>query len=105
MKSFKISGVLLLIDCLASLLLHNYAYPTDVLGDILLIEAAGLFLAAGVMDFGSSLGFVQFRKTMSSSKEHFSSERRKVIERRALVLVLSGSTLLMVLILLAIVTV
>jgi hypothetical protein len=104
-KSFKISGLLLLIDSLASLLLHGYVYPIDIFGDVLLMEIAALFLVAGIMDFGSSLGFIQFRKTMSSSKESFSAERRKTIERRALVFVVSGLTLLVILLLLAVITV
>src|SRR5208282_3953712 len=102
--SLKISGSLLVIDFLASFLLRNYVYPFEVLGDLLLIETAVLFLTAGIVDFGSSLGFVQFKKAMVSSKEPFSAAKRKDMERRALVFVASGSTLLGLLVLFAILT-
>lgn len=96
------SGALLVIDLLASLLLQNYVNPFKVFGDLLLIETAALFLTAGIIDFGSSLGFVQFRKAMASSKEPFSAATRKDMERRALVFVASGSTLLGLLVLFAV---
>ena len=104
LKSLKMSGALLVIDFLASFLLRNYLYPFEVLGDLLLVETAVLFLTAGIIDFGSSLGFVQFKKTMGSSKEPFSAEKRKEMERRALVFVVSGSTLLGFLVLFALLT-
>jgi ABC-type phosphate transport system permease subunit len=96
--------MLLVIDFLGELFLRNLLYTYEVLGDLLLIETAALFLMAGIVDFGSSLGFVQFRRTMSSSKESFSltSSERKDSEKRALVFVFSGATLFLILVLLAI---
>jgi len=104
LKSLKMSGALLVIDSLASFLLRNYVNPFEVFGDLLLIESAALFLTAGIIDFGSSLGFVQFKKAMASSKEPFSAAARKDMERRALVFVTSGSTLLGLLVLFAVFT-
>jgi hypothetical protein len=101
-KSLKVTGVLLIFDFLGVFLLHDYVYPYEVLGDLLLIETAALFLAAGIIDFGSSLGFLQFRRTMSPSTKRFPVSKRKDSERHALVLVFSGSILFGVLVLLAI---
>lgn len=104
LKSLKISGMLLVIDFLGELLLRNLLYSYEVLGDLLLIETAALFLMAGIVDFGSSPGFIQLRRTMSSSKDSFSPipSQRKDSERRALVFVFSGTTLFLILVLLAI---
>jgi hypothetical protein len=68
---------------------------------MLLVETALLFLLGGIVDYGSSSSFVHFRKSVFSSKETFSPDKRKEAERRALALVGSGAILLGVLILLA----
>lgn len=101
-KSLKISSVFLVLDSLGDFLLRNYVNSYSVLGDLLLIESAALFLVAGLIDFGSSLGFVQFRRVMSSSTELFSASKRKDSESRALALIFSGATLFGVLVFLAI---
>lgn len=102
LKSLKISAVILAIDSLGALLLHNYLSPYAVFGDLLLIETAALFIIAGVLDYGSSLAFVHVRRLMSPTREAFSASKRKESERRALVFVSSGGTLFGILILLAI---
>jgi hypothetical protein len=101
LRSLKISAGLLFIDGLTAFLLRGFVYPFETLGDMLLVETASLFLLAGFVDFGTSLGFVQFRKSVFASKESFSSEKRKEAERRATILVGSGIILFSILILLA----
>ena len=70
LSSLKMSGAFLVIDLLASYLLRIYVYPIETLGDLMLFEAAALFLIAGIIDFGSSLGFIQFKKVLASSKRN-----------------------------------
>jgi hypothetical protein len=98
-RSLKIATALLLIDGLVGFLLSAIIYPVELFGEMLLVETALLFLFAGIVDYGSSVGFVQFRKSIFSSKETYSPDRRKAVERRAVALVGSGAILLGVLIL------
>jgi hypothetical protein len=100
-RSLKIATALLLIDGLVGVVLSTIIYPVELFGDMLLLETALLFLFAGIVDYGSSSGFIQFRKAVFSSKETFSPDKRKEAERRAVALVGSGAILLGVLILLA----
>ena len=73
----------------------------ELFGDLLLVETSLLFLLAGVVDFGSSLGFAQFRKLIAGSKEAFTLKLRKEAERRALIFVASGATLFIIMVFLA----
>ncbi|MGD0422751.1 MAG: hypothetical protein ABSA92_04770 [Candidatus Bathyarchaeia archaeon] len=82
-------------------LLRGVIYPLETFGDMLLLETALLFLFAGFVDFGTSVAFVQFRKSVFASKETFSAEKRKDAERRAIALVGSGICLFVILIVLA----
>jgi hypothetical protein len=100
-RSLKISAGLLFVDLLIAFLLRGVINPFETFGDMLLVETASLFLLAGFVDFGTSVGFVQFRKFVFASKETFSSEKRKEAERRAMGLVGSGLILLSILIALA----
>lgn len=102
LNSFKISIGLVLCDSLACLTLSNYLNTFELLGDLLLVEAAALFLTAGLIDFGSSLGIVQLRKNLNQGNDGFDMAKRKATERRAVVLVLSGAFLLLALVLLSI---
>ena len=67
-----------------------------------MVETALLFLLAGFVDFGTSVAFVQFRKSVFASKETFSAQKRKDAERRAMALVGSGTSLFAILIILAV---
>jgi len=105
-RSLRISGILLIVDWIGVFRFRNYVYPYELFGDLLLIETAALFLVAGILDFGSSVGFVGFRRfffthSRRSSEESFSASKRKDTERRAMVLVVSGLTLFVILVLLA----
>ena len=106
-RSLKISAILLVVDWIGVFLFRSHIYPYEFFGDLLLIETAALFLVAGILDLGSSVGFAGFRKlfftqTRRASEESFSASKRKDTERRALVLVVSGSTLFVILVLLAV---
>jgi len=104
-RSLRISAILLIVDWIAVYLSRNYVYPYELFGDLLLIETAALFLVAGILDFGTSVGFAGFKSFFThsrrSSEESFSASTRKDTERRAMVLVVSGFTLFVILVLLA----
>ena len=92
-----------MVDCFVGLILYGHVALIEILGDLLLFEIAVLFVLAGILDISYSLGTVQFRKALSSSKESFSIERRKIMEKQALAFVASGVTLMCILVAFAIV--
>ena len=101
-RSVRIAGGLLVADGLAAygLTFLNYRF-IETIGDSMLIEVAILFIIAGLLDFSSSIGAVQFRKTILGSKQEYSSSAHKEAEKKASVFFLGGVTLLLVLVLLA----
>lgn len=101
LRSFRISGTLLVVNGLVAVLLREIIHPLELFGDLLLVETSLLFLLAGILDFGSSLSFAQFRKLIRGSNEAFTLELRKEAERRALIFVASGATLFIILVFLA----
>ena len=101
LRSLKISAILLLFDVVTAFLVRRIIYPLETFGDLLLVEIALLFLLAGFVDFGTSVSFTQFRKSVFGSKETFSGQKRKDAERRAIALVGSGVISLIILIMLA----
>ncbi len=102
-RSLRITGVLLVADGLASYGLTFLSYSfIETVGDSMLIEVAVLFLLAGLLDFYSSVGAVQFRKVIFGSKQEYSSSTHKEAEKKAAVFFLCGVTLLLILIALAI---
>jgi len=103
-RSVKIGAFLGILDLGAALFSTFFGFsPSAILGNLLLLEIAVLFIAAGLLEFSSSIGMVQFKRVVLSSKEEFSGTRRKETERSALVYVLAGLILLAVMILLALV--
>jgi len=74
----------------------------EVVGDLMLVEVAILFLVAGLIDFASSVGAVQFRKTILGSKQEYSQSAHKEAESKAAVLVLAGVFMFIVLMVVAI---
>ena len=100
-RSIKISITLLFINALSAFLIRSVIDPLETFGDMLMVETALLFLFAGIVDFGTSVAIVQFRKTVFNSKETFSAQKRKESEKRAIALVSSGISLLAILITLA----
>jgi len=74
----------------------------ETIGDLMLVEVAGLFLIAGLIDFSSSLGATHVRKAVFGSKQEYSQSSHSVAQRRALVLVLAGTIMFVILIVIAI---
>ncbi len=101
-KSARIAVGLLVADGAAAygLTLLSYRF-TETLGDLMLVEVAILFIMAGLLDFSSSVGAVQFRKTILGSKQEYSSSAHKEAEKKALVFLLDGVILLFLLVALA----
>jgi hypothetical protein len=101
-RSLKITAAVVLFDLIVGLASTWVGFLiTDVLGNLLLFEAAALFIIAGVFDLGSSAGMVQFRKLLFSSKEEFSPTKQRETERSSLAFIVSGFILLALMILLA----
>jgi len=69
----------------------------EIIGDVMLVEVAILFIVAGLIDFSSSIGAAQFRKSVLGSKQDYSQSVHKEAERKAVVLVLAGIFIFMVL--------
>jgi hypothetical protein len=76
----------------------------EAVGDLMLVEVAILFLVAGLIDFSSSVGAVQFRKAVLGSKQEYSQSAHKDAERKAAVLVLAGVFMFVVLTVVAVIT-
>ena len=101
-RSMRIAGVLLVADGLAAYGLTFLSYRfIEIMGDSMLIEVAILFIIAGLLDYSSSIGAVQFRKTILGSKQEYSSSAHKEAEKKASVFFLGGVILLFSLVLLA----
>ena len=93
---------LLVSDAVVAYLLSLLRYSfTEAIGDFVLIEIAALFILAGLLDFGSSIGVAQFKKVILDSKEDYSSTKHKDVERKALVFLLAGIILFIALTVLA----
>jgi uncharacterized membrane protein len=101
-RSLRIAGGLLFADGLAAYGLTFLSYRfIEIIGDSMLIEVAILFMIAGLLDFSSSIGAVQFRKTILGSKQEYSSSAHKEAEKKASVFFLVGVILLLVLVVVA----
>ena len=94
--------VLLVADSLAAYALTFLSYRfIEVMGDLMLIEVAILFVLAGLLDFSTSIGAAQFRKTILGSKQGYSSSKHKEAEKTALVYFLGGLIIFLMLIVFA----
>jgi hypothetical protein len=103
LRALKVAAFLLLADSVIALLPFSTMIdlsPIGVMGDLMLAEVATLFIIAGILDFSSSIGMAQFRKTFLSSKEDYSTEVRKEKERTAMIFLFTGLVLLAAMILL-----
>jgi hypothetical protein len=101
-RSLRITLGLLAADGLAAYGLSFLSYRfIESFGDSILVEIAILFIIAGLLDFSSSIGAVQFRRTILGSKQEYSSSAHKEAEKKASVFFLSGMILLLVLVVLA----
>jgi len=103
LRALKVAAFLLLVDSLIAIMPFSTIIdfsPIGVMGDLMLAEVAVLFIVAGILDFSSSIGMAQFRKTFLSSKEDYSPEVRKEKERTAVVFLFTGLVLLAAMVLL-----
>lgn len=102
-RSLLIVAAAILADALASSLATVYGISfIEIMGDMMLIEVAILFLIAGVIDFSTSVGAAHLRKALFGSESEYSSSAHKESGRRALVLVLAGIVMFALLIAVAI---
>ena len=103
LRALKIAALFLLADSMIALIPFSTmidSSPIGVIGDLMLAEVAVLFILAGILDFASSIGMAQFRKTFLSSNEDYSPEKRKERERTAAIFLFTGLVLLAAMILL-----
>jgi hypothetical protein len=101
-RSIRVVAVLLAVDFLLAYALTLLSYGfVEALGDFILLEAAILFILAGLLDFGSSIGATQFRKVLLGSKEDYSPARHREAERKAAVFFVGGLVLLLLLVIFA----
>jgi len=70
----------------------------EIIGDLMLVEVAVLFLISGLIEFSSSIGAAHLRRAVFGSKLEYSASSHRRAERRALVSVLAGSFLFLILI-------
>ena len=68
----------------------------ETVGDLMLIEAAILFLLGGLVEFSSSIGGMNIRKLVLGKRENSQSSNREA-GRRALVLVLAAAFIFIIL--------
>ncbi len=98
-SSLQLAAALLAVDGGIAYVLTLFHYAiVESLGDLMLAEVAVLFILAGVLDFASSIGVAQFRKTFLASKQGYSSSKHKASHRNASVLLVAGFILLAILI-------
>jgi hypothetical protein len=105
-RSLKSACLLLAADAIISFLPFWTRIDLSrigVVGDLLLVEVAGLFIGAGILDITSSVGMAGFRKLFSLDRMNteYSPAKRREAERHAMVFLLTGSLLLVAMILLA----
>jgi len=104
-RSLLIAATAILADSLVSFGVAFLGFSfIEIIGDLILVEVAFLFLIAGLIDFSSSVGAVQIRKTVFGSKQEYSQSAHKDAGRRALVLVFAGTIMFVVLIAVAVLT-
>ena len=98
-RSVRLALGLLVSDGLAAYGLTFLGYRLiEVMGDLMLVEVALLFLLAGLLDFSSSVGAAQFRKTIMGSKDGYSSSKHKETEKKAAVFFLAGLIMFLMLV-------
>jgi hypothetical protein len=102
-KSLLITIGAILCDSLVSLggTLFGFSF-IEIVGDLMLVEVAVLFLIAGLIEFSSSVGAAHFRKAILGSKQGYDQAAHVAAGRRALVLVLAGTFMFLVLVAVAV---
>lgn len=93
-RSLRVCVLLVAVDLVVALLSSIIGRsPASAFGNLLLLEVAALFIAAGLLDLSSSVGMSQFKRSVMSSKEEFSPSKRRESEQHTLVFFLAGSIL------------
>jgi len=101
-KSVRNAGGIIAVDVLVTYLISFYGLSfIELVGDLMLIEVAFLFIAAGLIDFSSSIGGAQLRKVILGSKEGYSRSAHKEAEKRASIFFLTGLIIFMLLVVIA----
>ena len=104
-RSLMIAAGAILGDGLVSIGMTLVGFGfVETIGDLMLVEVAFLFLVAGLIDFSSSVGAAEFRKTLLHSRQEYSQSAHKEAERRALVFVSAGILIFATLIVVAVFT-
>jgi hypothetical protein len=98
-RAILLAAAIIAVDGLVAYLLSflNFAF-VEMFGDLILVEVATMFILAGLIDFASSVGVAQFRKSFMSAPDGYSALKHKESARRASVLVLAGLILFVLLI-------
>jgi len=104
-RSLRIAGGLVAADILVAYGLSFSGFSfIELLGDSMLVEVAILFIVGGLIDFSSSIGAVQLRKTILGSKQEYSRSAHKEAEKRALMFFMTGLIMFVILIVIAIIS-
>jgi len=104
-KSVRNAGGIIAVDVLVTYVISFYGLSfIELVGDLMLVEVALLFIAAGLIDFSSSIGGVQLRKVIMGSKEGYSRSAHKEAEKRASLFFLTGLIIFLLLIVIAIIS-
>jgi hypothetical protein len=93
-SALLLSGAFLTVDGLAAFLLISMHYTfIETFGDLALVEVAVLFILAGLVDFASSVGMAQLRKSFVRGEKGYSASKHKESERQAAILIVAGVVL------------
>jgi len=77
-KSIKVFITITFANVVLALVLTSLGLALrEVIADFSLLEAAVLFVLAGIVDLSSSVSAAQFRRLIFSSKEQYSVDRRR----------------------------
>ena len=97
-RSLLIAAGAMLVDGLVASAATLFGFSfIEIMGDLMLVEVAVLFLMAGLVDFSGSVGATQLRKVVFGSGQ-YSPAAHKEAGRKALVFVLGGTFLFVILI-------
>lgn len=103
-KSLVYFGLVMVVNMLAfdlSLILLGHDFAMDLLGNIVFLQIAVLFIAAGLADFSQSFGSINLRKLLGS-KVDYSRKKHEETQRSAAALVISGVWLILFVLVLAV---
>ncbi|HUK51435.1 MAG TPA: hypothetical protein VLV18_10390 [Terriglobales bacterium] len=101
-NSLLLAVTLIACDALTTYLLASLHFAfVEIMGDLMLVQVAALFIGAGLIDFSTSIGAAQFRKMTLRSGKDFSSAKHKESDRRASVLLLAGLVMFAILVVFA----